>query len=257
MLRSFTLVVSVVVGLGCAPRVTLQPLAPDVWLHVTTRNGIPANGLVVVGKSASILVDSGWSDADAAQLFAFAARRHRPVAAVVVTHSHDDRIGGAGLAQRRDVPVYALARTIEHARTPDPPAVNPSRPGEPPAAHGVGASARAAVLAARPVRDGDSVELGGAAVTLAFVGPGHSDDNLAVWVPSARVLFGGCLVKSARSTDLGNIADANLAAWPRAIATLRARFPDASIVVPGHGPVGGDALGRTLELLTARGEGPP
>jgi glyoxylase-like metal-dependent hydrolase (beta-lactamase superfamily II) len=90
-----------------------------------------------------------------------------------------------------------------------------------------------------------------------FPGAGHSDDNLVVWVPSARVLFGGCLVKSSTATDLGNIADADLSSWPQAIARVREKFPDAEVVVPGHGPIarrgGGDALGRTLELLRQRG----
>jgi metallo-beta-lactamase class B len=219
---------AVAAALGCGHGVELRPLAPGVWLHVSTQGGVGANGLIVEGDRASIVVDSGWSDADAARLFAFAARRHRPVAALVISHAHDDRIGGAGLAQRRGARLYALPRTIAHARERHQP------------------------IPDTPVRDGDSVSIGGADVTLAFVGPGHSDDNLVVWVPGARVLFGGCLVKSAAAQDLGNIKEADLAAWPRAITTLRARFPDAKIVVPGHGPIGGDPLARTLELLSAR-----
>jgi metallo-beta-lactamase class B len=222
------LLFTVAAGLGCAHGVELRPLAPGVWLHVSTRDGVPANGLLVEGDRASILVDSGWSDAAAERLFAFAARRHRPIAALVISHAHDDRIGGAATAQRRGVHVYALPRTIAHARERQQP------------------------IPDMAVRDGDSLSIGGAAVTLAFVGAGHSDDNLVVWVPGARVLFGGCLVKSAQAEDLGNIKEADRKSWPRAITTLRARFPDAQIVVPGHGPLGGDPLGRTLELLAPR-----
>jgi glyoxylase-like metal-dependent hydrolase (beta-lactamase superfamily II) len=214
-------------AIGCSHGVTLRPIAPGVWLHVTTRDGFGANGLLVEGDHASILVDSGYRDADAAHLLAFAARRHRPVAALIVSHAHDDRIGGAGLIQRRGVPVYGLARTIAHARE------------------------RHQTIPDRAVRDGDTVSVGGLSVTVGFVGPGHSDDNLIVWVPSARVLFGGCLVKSAVATDLGNVAEPDLVAWSRAIATLRTRFPDALEVVPGHGPLGGDALGHTLTLIGA------
>jgi metallo-beta-lactamase class B len=213
--------------IGCGHGVTLRPIAPGVWLHVTARDGLGANGLVVEGERASILVDSGWNDGDAARLLAFAARRHRPVAALIVSHAHDDRIGGAGLVRRRGVPIYALPSTIAHARE------------------------RRQTVPDRPVRDGDTVSVGGATVSIGFVGPGHSDDNLIVWVPGARVLFGGCLVKSSAAPDLGNVAEADFAAWPRAIATLRARFPDAQQVVPGHGPLGGDALAHTLALLHA------
>jgi metallo-beta-lactamase class B len=72
------------------------------------------------------------------------------------------------------------------------------------------------------------------------------------------VLFGGCLVKSEESSDLGFVGDADLAHWPVAIEAVRARYPDAAIVVPGHGAPGTRrALERTLELLKARPKATP
>jgi metallo-beta-lactamase class B len=59
-------------------------------------------------------------------------------------------------------------------------------------------------------------------------------------------------VKAEAATELGNVADADLASWPKAVQAARDRYPAAAIVVPGHGPVGGPgALSRTLELLAA------
>ena len=86
-----------------------------------------------------------------------------------------------------------------------------------------------------------------------YPGPGHAADNLVVWFPRQRILFGGCLVKAEAAEDLGNVADADLGSWPKAVEAVRERYPSAAIVVPGHGPVGGPgALERTLELRRRR-----
>jgi hypothetical protein len=76
-------------------------------------------------------------------------------------------------------------------------------------------------------------------------------DNIVVWFPGPKILFGGCLVKSEAATDLGNTADADLASWPRAVKAVLDRYPTAALVVPGHGAVGTTAaLTHTIDLLT-------
>ena len=70
---------------------------------------------------------------------------------------------------------------------------------------------------------------------------------------AARVLFGGCAVKSADATDLGFVGDADLAHWPDAMRALQKRYASAAIVVPGHGDPGdGALLQHTLDLLAPR-----
>jgi metallo-beta-lactamase class B len=205
--------------------ITVRRLAPGVWLHVTSDRGIAANGLLVDVAGGSILVDSGWSDAQAERLFAFAARRGHPVGDVIISHFHADRLGGAGAALRRGIAVHAFGRTIEHARTirsavPNHALVSPA-----------------------------TLERGGVGVEVYFPGAAHSDDNVVVWLPGPRILFAGCLAKASGADELGYVADANLAAWPASLAALQARYPAAVLVVPGHGAPGGDLLAHTLALL--------
>jgi glyoxylase-like metal-dependent hydrolase (beta-lactamase superfamily II) len=211
--------------------VSVRPLAAGVWLHVTTDDGIPANGLLVDSAGGAILVDSGWNDAQAERLLAFAAGRGHPVSDVIVTHSHRDRLGGAAVALRRGLAVHALARTIEHARE-----------------HGRPVPTTALTSPA-------TLERGGVRLELFFPGAGHSDDNAVVWLPGPRVLYGGCFLKSTEASDLGNIADADLAAWPASLAAVRARYPAPALIVPGHGPFsgGGDPIARTAALVAAHG----
>lgn len=83
-----------------------------------------------------------------------------------------------------------------------------------------------------------------------YYGEAHTADNIVVWFPNEKVLFGGCMVKAASAKGMGNIADANLKKWPRTIKKVRRYFKDAEMVVPGHGEMGdATALNHTLQLL--------
>jgi len=58
------------------------------------------------------------------------------------------------------------------------------------------------------------------------------------------------MVRSARTRSLGFTGEADLEQWPRSLAKVRARCPDAEAVIPGHGPVAGmDAIENTERLL--------
>lgn len=82
---------------------------------------------------------------------------------------------------------------------------------------------------------------------------GHAPDNLMVWIPVQRVLFGGCAVRPGASTTLGKVAHADLAAWALALHRAADRYPAADVVVPGHGPPGGgDLLSHSISLLERR-----
>ena len=81
---------------------------------------------------------------------------------------------------------------------------------------------------------------------------GHSTDNLVVYVPSANVLYGGCAVHELSSTSAGNVADADLAEWPTSVERIKKHYPEAEVVIPGHGLPGGlDLLQHTANVVKA------
>jgi hypothetical protein len=80
-------------------------------------------------------------------------------------------------------------------------------------------------------------------------GAAHTRDNIVAWCPRQQTLFGGCMIKSTTSPTLGNIADAVLPAWPASVRRVRAQYPTAKCVVPGHGTIAGDPIATTLSLL--------
>ncbi len=78
-----------------------------------------------------------------------------------------------------------------------------------------------------------TVELGDRLVELSFHGRGHTDGDIAVLVPDARVLFSGDLIEEGSPPSFGDSFPLD---WP---ATLERLLPLATgAVVPGHGKVG-------------------
>lgn len=206
-------------------------LRPGYWLHVSRDGqGTAANGMIARTPKGLLLVDTGWTEGQTERLVAWGERALGAFfVQAIVTHSHGDRTGGIPALTRRGIPVAALDLTIDKLRGT------------------VERLPRTRLTTAAPVHPDP---LGFEAF---HPGAGHSADNIVVWFPAPRILFGGCLVKAEAATDLGNTADADLASWPRAVKAVLDRYPTAALVVPGHGPVGTTAaLTHTIELLSRR-----
>jgi metallo-beta-lactamase class B len=97
-----------------------------------------------------------------------------------------------------------------------------------------------------------SLGCGDVRVQLAFLGGGHTVDNVVAWIPAKKILFGGCLVKSMNARNLGNITEADLAGYPVTLKKVKEKYSEAKIVVPGHGGPGGmDLLEHTIALCSS------
>jgi metallo-beta-lactamase class B len=214
---------------------SVRPLAPGFWLHVSTDDrGRASNGLIVRIKGGVLLVDTPWTNDQTERLLAHAKAQIGAVTEALVTHSHPDRMGGIAALRRHHVRTRSLDLTVAKAFG------------------NAGGVPETLFSAAKGVfRDPRGFEV-------YYPGPGHTVDNTVVWFPRARLLHGGCLVKSEDTQDLGYVAEADLAAWPVSIDKLKARYPKIAILVPGHGQVAGaGALDRTLELLRRASAGGP
>lgn len=81
------------------------------------------------------------------------------------------------------------------------------------------------------LEDGLHLTFGDEAVEVYFPGPTHAPDNVVVYFPDRKVLFGTCMIIG--GDKVGNTSDADMAAWPESVRKLK-RF-DVEVVVPGHG----------------------
>ncbi|MHA7633999.1 COR family subclass B1 metallo-beta-lactamase [Corallococcus sp. M7] len=212
-----------------AKDVRVRRMAPGVWMHVTEAGGdwagITANGLLVEDGDASILVDTGWTPEHAQALLTWARDTlHHPVRAAVVTHFHLDRTGGIPTLDAQGIPVHAREDTALRAGKQGNPV--PSK------------------------RLADAQDFG--PLSVFFPGAGHSPDNLVVMHPASGILYGGCFIKDAHAKTLGNLEDADVAAWPESIRREREHFPNARIIIPGHEQPGGPELLDHTEALLKR-----
>jgi metallo-beta-lactamase class B len=208
----------------------VERIAPGVWRHVSQREmpeygRVPANGLIVIGEESAALVDTPWTDPQTAQLFDWVERRFGVrIEHVIATHSHGDCMGGLAEAHRRGATSYSGALTAELARSDGNP------------------------VPEQTFTDRREIGLGDTDLVLRFLGGGHTRDNIVVWIPRAKVLFGGCLVKRDGGTA-GYIAEADLEAWPETLRKVMKAFPQAEVVVPGHGRPGTlEYVDYTIEL---------
>ena len=228
------LAAALVSGLPAAEvKLEVKPLTDGVWLHtswqtVATWGLVPSNGLIVREGDQLVVVDTAWGAEPSRALLAWIDRELKlPVARLIVTHFHDDKLGGWEVFAERGVRIVVSEQTLALAKVTPTAAFETYRllPGE--------------------KRTSGTLEI-------FYPGPAHAPDNVVVWVPAAKLLAGGCAVRAAASGGLGNLSDASVADWSASIARVQTEYPEAKIVLPGHGDQGGpELLAHTRKLAEA------
>lgn len=222
--------------------VEFSSVSSGVWLHTSYRTltgsgPFPSHGLIVVDEGGVVLVDTAWTD-DETQIVLdwIAASFGVPVRYAIVTHAHDDKMGGVEALLRSSVPVYAhpMSNTLAPARNLTP-ADNDILFDE----------------------NGFAANLPDVGVDLEvfFPGPGHTYDNIVVYLPNDRVFFGGCLIRPTAFSTLGNTNHAAIARWASSAHAAGEAFPDAEIVIPSHGAPGDRELFQHTTRLAERAAG--
>ncbi|HNT76116.1 MAG TPA: MBL fold metallo-hydrolase [Anaerolineae bacterium] len=98
-----------------------------------------------------------------------------------------------------------------------------------------------------PLDEGLQLTFGDETVEVYYPGLSHTPDNVVVYFPGRKLLFGGCMLIGGDS--VGNTADADMKAWPESVRNL-ARF-DVDVVIPGHGErLDPQLIEHTVELIS-------
>lgn len=171
----------------------------------------PANAMYLVTKKGIVLFDTPW-DARYYQplLDSIQARHHQKVIMCLSTHFHDDRTGGLTYYAAKGIKTYTSRQTDSLSR--------------------LNHNHRARYL----MRRDTTFHVGGYVFQTYYPGPGHTRDNIVVWFPGQRVLYGGCLIKSVDDQRLGNLEDADVRRWGASLHRLQKKFPDPAYVIVGH-----------------------
>ena len=212
--------------------IELIQLSDKAYVHVSISEmegfgKVSCNGLIYADGDEAFLFDTPVTDNQTEILVKWIADSlSATVSTFVPTHWHDDCLGGLNYLHSIGIKSYANQMTIDLAKTN----------GKPVPRCGFTDSLYL-------VLHGDTVEC-------RYLGGGHTADNIVVWIPSEKILFAGCMVKDINSKGLGNLSDAKLEEWYPTVQKVMAKFHDAKIVIPGHGPIGGKELPEhTSKLL--------
>jgi len=210
----------------------LIKLSENAYVHISYTNSaqygrVGSNGLIFINSGEAFLFDTPMTDSLTRALVDWLRNSmHLKITGFVPNHWHVDCIGGLGYLKSQHIESYANQMTIDIAKSKNLPVPD----------HGF--------------KDSLDLYLGAKLIKCYYPGAAHSLDNIAVWIPSEKLLFAGCMIKSMNSRNLGNTADGDLAAYPRTLEYLLQKFPDAKIIVPGHGQPGGiELIEHTKSLL--------
>ncbi len=218
-----------------------QQVSPSAWyVEGVSALGSPANrnfisnaGFVVT-PAGVVVVDALGSPALATELVAQIRKiTDKPVTHVIVTHYHADHIYGlqAFKALGARIIAHGAAREylnsdtarlrLEASREELAPWVNDDT---------------RLVEADEWLAADKTLVVGGTEFRIKIVGPSHTPEDLVVYLPKEKVLFAGDLVFRSRIPYVGK---ADSQHWIAALKTLLTF--DASVIVPGHGPLSREA----------------
>ncbi len=203
----------------------IERLSPHVYQHISFLNTsdfgkVSCNGMIVADGGEAIIFDTPASMDGSAELIAYVTGQlgfH--ITAVIPTHFHEDCVAGLEVFNDHAIPVYASNRTLAQFKTK-------------------------AIKLSTPINGFDkelTLPIGDHKVIAGYFGEGHTTDNIIGFYPRENALFGGCLIK-ALGAGKGNLTDANTRQWSETVKKLWQKFPQAEIIIPGHGNYGGPAL---------------
>lgn len=211
--------------------VELNRVKPGIWIHTTYTdyNGFrtPSNGLVIETSDGLVMIDTPWNNAQTKELIKLTKEKlKKDFSLAIITHAHEDRIGGIDTLLENKIDTRSTMLTAELAE-------------------------ENGFKKPTPSLDSDSnIKIGNVAIEVFYPGGGHSADNIVVWLPKDKVLFGGCIIKDMNSKGLGSTTDADMEQWPISLGKLLEKYSDAEVVIPGHGKFGGiELIKHTLDLF--------
>jgi len=222
-----------------APKLVLVPLTSRLYVaedYFYARE----NSLVYVGPDHVTVVGATWTP-QTAELLAGEIRKvtPKPITEVIDTNHDLDRAGGNAYFKSIGAKIVSIALTKDLLRGEGEASVRqtksffPDYPDVP-------------IVLPDQVYPGD-FSLQNGAVRGLYLGPSHKPDDIFVYFPEEKVLYGGCILKEA----LGNMDGADLVGYPKTLQKLKDLHLDITTVVAGHYSAvhKADLIDRYIEML--------
>ncbi|MCK0131131.1 subclass B1 metallo-beta-lactamase [Flavobacteriaceae bacterium F08102] len=208
----------------------INQVSPNCYVHISYLQTddfgrVACNGLIVLNQQEALIIDTPTDSLVSTELIEWIEKvQHSKINGVVVSHFHEDCLGGLATFHSHGIPSYANELTAQLAQKANYP------------------------IPQNLFKKRLDLQLGTTGVVNQFFGKGHTSDNIVSYFPLDKVLFGGCLIKSMNASR-GFLGDANLKEWSKTIALVKEAFPSAQTTIPGHGATGSRELLSYTETL--------
>lgn len=227
----FTLIFSSFIFGQTSDALKVSQLSGDFYIFTTYQTykdaKVPANGMYVVTNEGVVLLDLPWDKTQLQPLINHIKAKHnKDVVMSVSTHFHEDRTNGIEDLKSKDVKTYTTTKTDELSQKEG--------------------NERAEFL----LENDTTFTIGQYKFQTFYPGEGHAPDNIVVWFPNEKILYGGCFIKSTEATGIGNLSHANINEWSNSIKKVQKTFKNPKFVIPGHdGWASTKSLKQTLKLI--------
>jgi glyoxylase-like metal-dependent hydrolase (beta-lactamase superfamily II) len=215
----------VIRGAAATAKITIQKLHGNV----SVLEGSGGNIAVLTGRDGKLLVDAGITASRPRITEALATISSDPVKHLINTHWHFDHTDGNEWVHSIGAEISAHENTRKHLST------NTRVEGWsftfPPSPSGA--------LPTRVLGNDLQLPLNGTTVVLAYYGPSHTDSDISVHFTDADILHAGDTWWNGHFPFIDYSTGGSIAGTIRAAEANVARVTDQTLIIPGHGPVGG------------------
>lgn len=238
------------------PELKISRLSDEVWV-VTHSFPWDSNSLIVKASDNDlVLIDTPYTNDATAGVLQFIGEKIKcKNITAILTGFHPDNLGGTECLLQNRIAVYGSDRTCRllderSAATQKQMLAWLQKPELEKYRNAYSEMKFGKPDHVFPIEKGLLLKIGNLTFEVYFPGESHSPDNLTVYISELNLLFGGCMVKSLDSPNLGFTGDANMNEWPVSLKKVQAKYADAKWVIPHHGKWGGvDLLQHTADLF--------
>ena len=199
-------------------------------------------GLIVTAKHA-VLIDDQFERLVPGLVEAVRSVTDKPIKYLVNTHGHGDHVGGNVVLEKQVSAIIAHANVRRRMVTEQAKLEPAKRGGLPELALGSEDATERARL---------NIHLDGTEIHLLHMGPGHTNGDVIVGIPSALVMHMGDLFFLGMLPYVDVEGGGSFEGLAAQISSVAAWIPEGARIIPGHGPVcGKKELLRYRDFLQA------
>jgi glyoxylase-like metal-dependent hydrolase (beta-lactamase superfamily II) len=210
---------------GARAKIAIQALRGNVTALV----GSGGNIAVLPGPDGKLIVDSGYSSSREKIAAALDGISHDPIKHLINTHWHFDHTDGNEWMHSAGAAIMAHENTKKHLSTTT--RVNDWDFTFPPSPKGA--------IPTDVFNADKTLRLNGATIALKYYGPAHTDGDISAYFAEADVFHTGDTWWNGHYPFIDYSTGGNIDGMIKAAEANLGMVTDKTIVIPGHGPVGG------------------